>query len=40
MRSYLAAIFALCCSASIVMAKGIVGTAKDAGQFAMLLKAA
>jgi uncharacterized surface protein with fasciclin (FAS1) repeats len=40
MRSYVAAIAALCCSASTAMAKDIVGTAKDAGQFAMLLKAA
>jgi uncharacterized surface protein with fasciclin (FAS1) repeats len=39
-RSYVAAVAAFCCSANIVMAKDIVGTAKDAGQFAMLLKAA
>jgi uncharacterized surface protein with fasciclin (FAS1) repeats len=35
-----AAVAAVCCSANIVMAKDIVGTAKDAGRFAVLLKAA
>ena len=39
MRSILAAITALCCSTGIVLAKDIVATATDAGQFAVLLKA-
>jgi len=40
MRSFALAVAVACCTVSIALAKDIVATAKDAGQFAILLKAA